>query len=256
MSVHISWDDDMVVITLDRPQRRNAVDHATLVALREVQHEAERRQVRAVVLTGTPPAFCAGADLHGVENDVFTTALSEVLQGFTALDAVTIAAIDGPALGAGTQLAVACDLRVATPGSVFGIPAAKLGLAVDAWTVQRLGCEFGWSTARAMLLAAATRTADHLHDTGGVHRLGDLDTALAWAATSSPWRRSPFEPINEPWNMRFRLVPPMPMPRPLAMVPGPAMTPTKVDERSSKSARLAFRVAEPSPTAAESQTRR
>jgi len=181
MSVHISWDDDMVVITLDRPQRRNAVDHATLVALREVQHEAERRQVRAVVLTGTPPAFCAGADLHGVENDVFTTALSDVLQGFTALDAVTIAAIDGPALGAGTQLAVACDLRVATPGSVFGIPAAKLGLAVDAWTVQRLGCEFGWSTARAMLLAAATRTADHLHDTGGVHRLGDLDTALGWA---------------------------------------------------------------------------
>lgn len=181
MSVHCSWDEDMVVITLDRPQRRNAVDHATLETLRHIQHDAHRRQVRVVVLTGTRPAFCAGADLNGVENDVFVTALSDVLHGFTALDAVTIAAIDGPALGAGTQLALACDLRVATPGSVFGIPAAKLGLAVDAWTVQRLGCAFGWSTARAMLLAATTRTADHLHDTGGVHRLGDLDTALGWA---------------------------------------------------------------------------
>lgn len=181
MSVHSSWDDDMLVITLDRPHRRNAVDHETLVTLRALQLEADARQVRVVVLTGTPPAFCAGADLHGVENEVFTAALAGVLSGFGALDAVTIAAIDGPALGAGTQLAVACDLRVATPGSTFGIPAAKLGLAVDAWTVQRLGNEFGWPTARAMLLAATTRTADHLHDLGGVHRLGDLESALQWA---------------------------------------------------------------------------
>jgi enoyl-CoA hydratase len=181
MSVHSTWDDDVLVITLDRPHRRNAVDHDTLLALAALQHEAAQRHVRVVVLTGTPPAFCAGADLHGVESEVFAGALSAVLSGFTTLDAITMAAIDGPALGAGTQLAVACDLRVATPGSVFGIPAAKLGLAVDSWTVHRLGAEFGWSTARAMLLAASTRTADHLHDTGGVHRLGDLDTALQWA---------------------------------------------------------------------------
>lgn len=180
MSVHSSWDDDLLVITLDRPHRRNAVDHDTLVTLRSLQVEAAQRQVRVAVITGTPPAFCAGADLNGVENDVFAAALSAALHGFTELDAVTIAAIDGPALGAGTQLAVACDLRVATPGSVFGIPAAKLGLAVDAWTVSRLGSEFGWSTARAMLLAASTRTADQLHHAGGVHRLGDLDAALEW----------------------------------------------------------------------------
>ena len=181
MSVHTSWDDDMVVVTLDRPHRRNAVDHATLVALRQVQQEAESRGVRVFLLTGTSPAFCAGADLHGVEDHVFAEALTDVLAGMTALDAVCVAAIDGPALGAGTQLAVACDLRVATPSSIFGIPAAKLGLAVDSWTVQRVGHEFGWSTARAMLLAGVTRTADHLHDVGGVHRLGDLETAVAWA---------------------------------------------------------------------------
>jgi len=181
MNLRIDWDDDIVVVTLDRPQRRNAVDHATLVELREVQLEVHRRQGRVVVLTGAPPAFCAGADLNGVESDVFAAALAEVLHGFTGLDAVTIAAVDGPALGAGTQLAVACDLRVATPGSLFGIPAARLGLAVDSWTVQRVGHELGWSMARALLLTAQTPTAERLHELGGVHRLGDLDVAVEWA---------------------------------------------------------------------------
>jgi enoyl-CoA hydratase len=57
--------------------------------------------------------------------------LNEVLRGFTQLPCVTIAAIDGPALGAGAQLVVACDVRVATPTSVIGVPAAKLGLVVN-----------------------------------------------------------------------------------------------------------------------------
>ena len=138
MNLRTDWDHDIVVVTLDRPQRRNAVDHATLVELREVQLEVRRRQGRVVVLTGAPPAFCAGADLNGVESEVFGAALAEVLHGFTGLDAVTIAAVDGPALGAGTQLAVACDLRVATPGSLFGIPAARLRPA-DAGGEDRRG---------------------------------------------------------------------------------------------------------------------
>ena len=93
----------------------------------------------------------------------------------------TIAAIDGPALGAGTQLAIACDLRVATPASRFGIPAARLGLVVDHWTVERLARELGWPIARAMLLAAETYDAASLHAAGAVHRLGDLGDAVRWA---------------------------------------------------------------------------
>ena len=69
-----------------------------------------------------------------------------------------IAAIDGPALGAGAQLAVAADLRVATPHSVIGVPAAKLGLVVDHWTVRRFADEFSPPVARAMLLGAETYT--------------------------------------------------------------------------------------------------
>ena len=104
-----------------------------------------------------------------------------MLRGFTELPIPTIAAVDGPALGAGTQLAVACDLRVATPASRFGIPAARLGLVVDHWTVERLARELGWPIARAMLLAAETYDAAALHAAGAVHRLGDLAEALAWA---------------------------------------------------------------------------
>jgi enoyl-CoA hydratase len=173
--------DDVLLVTIDRPERRNAVDAATLRALAEAQATARRTSARVVVLTGAPPAFCAGADLTGVEEGEFARLLALVLRGFTELPVVTMAAIHGAALGAGTQLAVACDLRVADPTARFGIPAAKLGLAVDPWTVRRVAQELGPAVARSMLLTAQEYTADRLHAMGGVHRLGDLDAALAWA---------------------------------------------------------------------------
>jgi enoyl-CoA hydratase len=104
-----------------------------------------------------------------------------VLSGFGALAMPTIAAVDGPALGAGTQLAIACDLRVASPESRFGIPAAKLGLAVDQWTVDRLAREVGPSVATDMLLGATSYRATELVAGGFVHRLGGLRDALEWA---------------------------------------------------------------------------
>lgn len=167
-------------ITLDRPDKRNAVDLATLRELLDAQREARERRARVVVLTGTAPAFCSGADLDGVELGEFTETLLAVLGGFGDLPAITMAAVDGPALGAGTQLAIACDLRVATSPSRFGIPAAKLGLAVDRWTVARLGHQAGWSIARAMLLTGDPVEAERLVGSL-VHRTGDLADAMQWA---------------------------------------------------------------------------
>lgn len=175
-------------ITLDRPDKRNAVDLATLRLLLDAQREARERRARVVVLTGTAPAFCSGADLDGVELGEFTETLLAVLGGFADLPAITIAAVDGPALGAGTQLAIACDLRMASTSSRFGVPASKLGLAVDRWTVVRLGHEAGWSTARAMLLTGDPVEADRLVGSL-VHRTGDLAAAMQWAselATRAP----------------------------------------------------------------------
>lgn len=169
----------VVVLTLDRPERRNAVDHPTLLALLDAQVACS--DARVVVLTGAPPAFSAGADLNGVEQNVYADDLRRVLHGFTELRAPVIGAIDGPAMGAGAQLAAVCDLRIATPGSKFAVPAARLGLVIDQWTVERLSREFGWPLTRGMLLAAEVYDAERLHSVGAVHRLGGLDEALDWA---------------------------------------------------------------------------
>lgn len=177
-------DDRVQVVTIDRPERRNAIDHTTILDLIAAQDDIRAvapAEVRAVVITGAPPAFSAGADLTGVEEGEFARDLGRMLRGFGTLPVPVIAAIDGPALGAGAQIAVAVDLRVATPDSVIGVPAAKLGLAVDQWTIDRLVAEFGAPVARAMLIAAETSTAERLHGTGAIHRIGDLSTALEWA---------------------------------------------------------------------------
>ena len=179
MTVHHTWHGDVLELALDRPERRNAVDHATLVELAHGLDEAAR--ARCLVVTGRGGAFCAGADLTGVEGDEFGAALAKVLGGLVALPITTIAAVDGPALGAGSQLAIACDLRVATPRSRFGVPASKLGLMVDEWTVQRFAALAGGSLARSVLLAADEVDATRGHAVGFVHRLGDLAEALAWA---------------------------------------------------------------------------
>ena len=184
MPVDLRDDGRVAIVTLDRPERRNAVDHPTLLELLDVQariRQAAPDRTRAVVLTGAPPAFSAGADLHGVEEGQFATDLGAVLRGFGSLPVPVIAAIDGPALGAGAQLAIATDLRVAAPDSVIGIPAAKLGLVVDHWTIRRLASEFSPPVARAMLMAAQTYTGEQLHLTGGIHRMGTLDDAVEWA---------------------------------------------------------------------------
>jgi enoyl-CoA hydratase/carnithine racemase len=171
----------VVIATIDRPERRNAVDRATLEGLAGVLAGCGDGAVRALVLAGAGGHFCAGADLGGVEDEAFGAVLRDVLDGLRLADCVTIAAVDGAALGAGTQLAVACDLRLATPEARFGIPAGKLGLAVDTWTVDRLALLAGAGPARAMLLAAEVLTGAEAHRLGFVQRLGGLDDALAWA---------------------------------------------------------------------------
>lgn len=185
MTARVERHDAVLVVTLDRPERRNAVDDATLHALLDVQAGCapggEHADARVLVLTGAAPAFSAGADLTGVELGQYTDDLARVLRGFGRLDVPVIAAIDGPALGAGAQLAVAADLRVATADSVVGVPAARLGLVVDHWTVRRLAQELTPPVARAMLVAAETYSGEQLHRLGGVHHLGDLDAAIEWA---------------------------------------------------------------------------
>jgi enoyl-CoA hydratase len=173
---------DVLVVTLDRPERRNALDRATLGQLDEVISGAATDGVRVLVLTGAGGHFCSGADLGDVEDEAFVAMLNRVLVGLREAPFPTIAAIEGFALGAGTQLAIACDLRLAAADAAFGVPAAKLGLMVDQWTVRRLVALVGQSTARDVLLTTDQLSGDRAHALGLVHRVGELDDALGWAA--------------------------------------------------------------------------
>ena len=169
----------VALLTIDRPERRNALDHEALEQLLEAH--AARSAARVVVLTGAGGHFCAGADLSGLEDAGFTDLLRRVLAALRDDPRPLIAAVDGAALGAGTQLAVACDLRVATPAARFGVPAARLGLMVDHWTIQRLSLLAGAGPTRAMLLGAEAYSGEDAERLGLVQRLGDLEAALGWA---------------------------------------------------------------------------
>lgn len=177
--IHLEDRGAVALLTIDRPDRRNALDHAALEQLLDAHSRSA--DARVLVLTGTGGHFCAGADLSGVEDTSFTDLLREALAALRDDPRPLIAAVDGAALGAGTQLAVACDLRVATPDARFGIPAAKLGLLIDHWTIQRLSLLAGAGPARAMLLGAEIYGGEDAERLGFVQRLGSLDEALGWA---------------------------------------------------------------------------
>ena len=171
----------VMLLTMTRPSRRNAVNLEMLRAFEAAFVDAHARNVRVILVTGDAPSFSAGADLAGVKEDDFQDALHGVLKSFVDPRVVTMAYVNGHALGAGAQLMAACDVRMATPTATVGIPAARLGLVVNHWTIERLVREFSWPVARNMLLTAATYDASSLHALGSIHRLGTLDEAIEWA---------------------------------------------------------------------------
>jgi len=174
---------DVTTIELQRSERRNALNTELVDSLREAVEKAAADDVRAIVLTGAGTVFCAGADLSG---DVFAADFPDKAIALNlAIDAVpvpVIAAINGPAIGAGVQLAMVCDLRVVAPGAYFQFPIARYGLALDNWSIRRLSALAGYGRARSMLLGAEKLDADTSLMTGMANRIGTLADAQAWAA--------------------------------------------------------------------------
>lgn len=170
----------VAVVRLDRHESRNALDIGHCDQLRNAV-ESSAADSRAIVITGEGSSFCAGADLTTVYGAEFRTALYRMLGAITAAPVPVIAAVNGPAIGAGTQLALACDLRVAADSARFAIPTAKLGFAVDPWTVRRLVEIAGGSVARRLLLACDQLDADPAYRCGLVDYLGSFGDALARA---------------------------------------------------------------------------
>ncbi|SUA76254.1 Probable enoyl-CoA hydratase echA6 [Nocardia otitidiscaviarum] len=176
----VSRDGEVVTIELQRPERRNALNLELVGRLRVAVQEAAA-DARVIVLTGQGPIFSAGADLDGVYSDEFLDGLMGMLRTIESVPVPVIAAINGGALGAGVQLALASDLRVLSPDSYIAIPAAKLGISVDRWTVRRLASLIGSGPARTMLLGAEPIPAADAYGFGFANRLGTLADAQAWA---------------------------------------------------------------------------
>ena len=115
------------MITLDRQDKRNALHSELCGRLRGAVAAALADGARALVLTGAGTSFCSGADLDAAYSPEFREALYGMLHAVADAPIPVVAAVNGPAIGAGTQLAIAADLRVAAPGAVFAVPTVKLG---------------------------------------------------------------------------------------------------------------------------------
>lgn len=181
--IGVTREGPVTTLELQRPERRNALNTELVDSLREAVQAAAAEDTRVIVLTGQGSVFCAGADLSG---DVFAADFPDKAIALNkAIDAVpipVIAAINGPAIGAGVQLAMICDLRVVAPEAFFQFPVAKYGLALDNWSIRRLTTLVGYGRARGMLLAAEKLSAETALQTGMANRIGTLADAQAWAA--------------------------------------------------------------------------
>jgi enoyl-CoA hydratase len=175
-------DGDVLTLEMQRPERRNALNSELVDSLRDAVTGAAEHDVRAIVLTGQGSAFCAGADLSGdAFADDYQDKLIALHRSIDQFPMPVIGAVNGPAIGAGLQLAMVCDLRVVAAEAYFQFPTAKYGLALDNWSIRRLSSLAGYGRARAMLLTAEKLPADTALETGMANRIGTAVDAQAWA---------------------------------------------------------------------------
>jgi enoyl-CoA hydratase len=150
-----------LVLQIDRPERRNAVNGETAELLRRGFHEFERDdRLRVLVLTGDEVAFCAGADLKAI--DTLEPAHPDGPMGFTRLtpSKPTIAAVSGWCLAGGVELALWCDLRIAAEGSTFGLFERRWGVPLIDGGTQRLPRLIGMGRALELILTGRPVAAD------------------------------------------------------------------------------------------------
>lgn len=196
--VHVEAGDGVARVTLDDPARRNILSGPLVDDLTAAFDELEAHgDVTAVVLTGAGPAFCAGADLADLlaaaEGDL--TGLHRVYGGFDRVrrsPLVTIAAVNGAAVGAGLNLALVCDVRVAGASAWFDCRFAAIGLHPGGGHLRMLQELVGPQTAAAMALcrrrldAAAAQAAGLVLEATADDELLPAADALARAAAAGP----------------------------------------------------------------------
>ncbi len=181
--------DGVAVVTLDNP-KVNALNTALLQQLRDVARSLAAEPPRAVLVTGGPKVFAAGADISEFggpeEAETVGRAFLEALEAVAAIPRVTIAAVGGYALGGGCELALACDLRLASDRARFGQPEILLGIIPGGGGTQRLARLVGPSRAKDLIFSGRQVDAEEALRIGLVDRVvprDDFESAASdWAA--------------------------------------------------------------------------
>jgi enoyl-CoA hydratase len=182
LTLEFSEDGAIAIITMNRPKALNALNSETLQELGAALEAClEPPETQALIITGSgEKAFIAGADIsefQGLETafEGREVALSgqDVMSSIAAMPIPTIAAINGFALGGGLELALACDLRVASPNAKLGLPETGLGLIPGFGGTQRLPRLIGEARALDLILTARHVPADEALSMGLVNRVAD-----------------------------------------------------------------------------------
>ncbi|MBN1091885.1 enoyl-CoA hydratase/isomerase family protein [Blastococcus sp. TML/M2B] len=182
--LHVTRDGHVATLTIDRPDKRNAMTAEMWAALPEVlAGPAADPAVRVLVVTGAGPSFCAGADLAGLLGgedplDPMADLRAHNLAAQAALREFprpTIAMIRGHCIGGGVEIAAACDLRFADPGSVFGVTPAKVGIVYPPSSTRALVELVGPATAKYLLFSGELVDAATALRTGLVDRVVDAE---------------------------------------------------------------------------------
>jgi enoyl-CoA hydratase len=190
----VDRDDKIVVVTLNRPEKRNPINEEMLSEFEQiVMSLRDDASSRAVILTGTGNSFCAGADLSMVKGvtdpaerqRLFALArnrrarlIGRTYPLFENLEQVSIAAINGYAIGGGWGLALSCDFRLAVPGAQFWLPEVDLGVPLGIGTTSRLVSMVGIARAKEIIITGDRYTAEDLHSWGMINRLVAPETLI------------------------------------------------------------------------------
>lgn len=188
MAIRTETRETVGLILLDRPEKAHAYDRAHLDALEAAVLDLSGR-VRALVVASTGQrAFCAGADLDELRGadplDALDLRSQRVFTVLARAPVVTVAAVQGPAVAGGCELALACDLRIVGPRARFTLPETALGIIPSAGGCTRLAHLVGASVAKQVILAGRALDADRAVSLGLALRVSDdpLEDALAIAA--------------------------------------------------------------------------
>jgi enoyl-CoA hydratase len=188
-AIRFSTRGSIATLELNRAAKRNALTDAMLDALLAALEAIEADEsIRVVVLSAAGDTFCAGVDLaemlaHREASGVVDhTRLQQVFLAVDALRCPTVASVQGAALAGGCELALHCDLRIVSPEARFGMPLARLGIAVPLVLAQRLTDTFGVSVARDLLFTAEPLSGERAYQLGVATRLVARDALAAETA--------------------------------------------------------------------------